>query len=194
MHVAEVEEPDGSLVEATDRADPRPRRFRLRTPEEYGTRGAKHNLADLERLVKMASSSRASVADMLPPGVGESNESGQDGPLVLTVLAKDQVAELGAKFGALVEELREKTEQRRIERGLDAFGEPIINQDPNGPGRDMLELDEELGPNEEWVYETIEVDDPGQLPKGVYMNEAGEILPINGPHPDDEGEWDGGVD
>ncbi|HCG02570.1 MAG TPA: hypothetical protein DEV93_18755, partial [Chloroflexi bacterium] len=99
--------------------------------------------------------------------------------------------ELGARFGRLVTQLREVTEQRKIERGLDDFGEPLIKQDLNAPGRDMLELDEETGPvddDDEWEW--IEVDDPGTLPKGVYMNEAGEILPINGPHPDDEGQWD----
>jgi hypothetical protein len=87
-----------------------------------------------------------------------------------------------------------RAEERRIERGLDAFGEPLVTPALDAPGRDMLELDEELGPNEEWVYETIEVDDPGQLPPGVYLDEAGEILPIKGPHPDDEGEWDSGGD
>jgi len=193
MHVAEVEEPDGSLVEVTDRADPRPRHFRLRTPEEYGTRGGKHSLADLERVVKTVSSARASLADMLPPGVGEPEPEADDERLVLRVVSQDQVAELGARFGRLVTRLREVTEQRKIERGLDDFGEPLVKQDLDAPGRDMLELDEEEGPvddDDEW--EEIEVDDPGTLPKGMRMNEAGEILPIN--MPPEDGEWDSGVD
>ena len=194
-HVEEAQEPDGSFVEVTDRSDPRPRQYRLRSPEEYGGRGATYNFADLERLAKVASTVRASLNDMLPRGVGQSNDDGQDERLVLKVVSRDQVAELGARFGRLVTQLKEVTEQRKIERGLDDFGEPIVKQDLDAPGRDMLELDEEQGPiddDDEW--EEIEVDDPGTLPPGVYMNEAGEILPINGPHPDDEGEWDGGVD
>ena len=195
-HVEEAQEPDGSFAKVIDHSDPRPRRYRLRAPEEYGGRGATYNLADLERVVKMASSARASLADVLPPGVGEPEPKADDERLVLRVLAKDQVAELGARFGRLVEELRNTTKQRQIERGLDDFGEPIVKQDPDAPGRDMLELDEEEGPvdddDDEWEW--IEVDDPGTLPKGVYMTEDHEILPVKGPHPDDEGEWDSGVD
>jgi hypothetical protein len=64
-------------------------------------------------------------------------------------MAQDQVAELGAKFGRLVMELREKTEQRKIEQGLDDFGEPIVKQGLDAPGRGMLELDQEEGPVED---------------------------------------------
>jgi len=169
-HVEEAQEPDGSFVEVTDRSDPRPRQYRLRSPEEYGGRGATYNLADLERVVKMASSARASLADVLPPGVGEPEPEADDERLVLRVVSQDQVAELGARFGRLVTRLREVTEQRKIERGLDDFGEPLVKQDLDAPGRDMLELDEEEGPvgddDDDDGWKTIEVDDPGTTPRG----------------------------
>jgi hypothetical protein len=192
-HVEEAQDPDGSFAEVTDHSDPRPRRYRLRTPEEYGGRGATYNLADLERLVKMASSARASLADVLPPGVGEPEPEEGDDRLVLTIASRDQIAELGARFGRLVTELRETTKRRQIERGLDDFGEPIKKPDLDAPGRDMLELDEEQGPiDDDDGWEWIEVDDPGTLPKGMRMNEAGEILPVN--MPPEDGEWESGVD
>jgi hypothetical protein len=195
MNVCEVfDEETGKWVERPNpyETEIRPTRIRPRLPSEFG-RGSRANLytqANMERVVSSLDKAMAALDRLLPQKIAEPESEEDDDRLVLKIVSKDQIAELGAKFGALVEQLREKTEERRIERGLDAFGEPLINQDPDAPGRDMLELDEELGPNEEWVYETIEVDDPGQLPPGVYMNEAGEILPINGPHPDDEGEWD----
>jgi hypothetical protein len=56
----------------------------------------------------------------------------------------------------------------------------------------MLELDEELGPDEEWETVTITVEDG--LPEGVYRNEEGEILPIGMAGGDEDGEWDTGND
>jgi len=150
----------------------------------------------MERTVSSLEKALASLDRMLPQKIAEPEPEEKDDRLVLTIASKDQIAELGARFGRLVEELRETTKRRQIERGLDDFGEPLVNQDLDAPGRDMLELDEEQGPidddDDEW--EEIEVDDPGTLPHGVYMNEAGEILPINMPGPDDEREWDSGGD
>jgi hypothetical protein len=175
-HVEEVQEPDGSWVKATDHADPRPRRFRLRYPEEYGG-GTRFTLMDFEKLVNIASKVHTVLPSVLPPGVGV--EDNQRDALTMVVPDKAQIAELTASFGKVVEALVDKTEKRRVERGLNSFGEKIAEPPPlDAPGRDMLELDAEepLGEGEEWETVTITVDDG--LPEGMYRNEEGEILPI----------------
>jgi len=177
-------------------AETRPTRVRPRLPFEFGRRtGNVYTQANMERTVSSLDKALAALDRIVPQKIAEPEKEQDDERLVLRVMAKDQVAELGAKFGRLVTQLREVTEQRKIERGLDDFGEPLVKQDLEAPGRDMLEIDQEEGPvddDDEW--EEIEVDDPGRLPPGVYMNEAGEILPINMLGPDDEREWDSGVD
>ena len=191
-HVEMVQEPDGCWVEATDHADPRPRRFRLRYPEEYGS-GTRFSFTDLEKLVNIASKVHNVLPSVLPPGVGV--EVDQRGALTIVTPDKGQIAELSAGFGKLVQALAEKTEQRRIERGLNVFGEKIEEPPPlDAPGRDMLELDNErpLADDEEWETVTITVDD--DLPEGVYRNEEGEILPIGMAGGDEDGEWDSGGD
>jgi hypothetical protein len=173
----------------------RPTRVRPRLPSEFGRRsGNLYTQANMERTVSSLEKALASLDRMLPQRIPEPEKDQDDERLVLRVASRDQIAELGAKFGRLVTELRETTERRKIEQGLDDFGEPIKKPDLDAPGRDMLELDEEQGPvgddDDEW--EEIEVDDPGTLPRGMHMNEAGEILPIN--MPPEDGEWDSGVD
>jgi hypothetical protein len=161
----------------TDRADRRLRRHRLRLPDEYGGRGTPYNLTDLERLLNLALKAQTVLPNILPPGVGV--EAEEQDTLTLVVPDKAQIAEMTASFGKVVEALVDKTEKRRIERGLNSLGEKIVEPPSlDAPGRDMLELDEEepLADDEEWETVTIMVDD--DLPEGVYRNEEGEILPI----------------
>jgi hypothetical protein len=122
------------------------------------------------------------LPSVLPPGVGVEDDQRE----ALTIITPDkaQIAELSADFGKLVEKLVERTEQRRIERGLNVFGEKIEEPPPlDAPGRDMLELDNERPLAEDEVWETVTVTVDDDLPEGVYRNEEGEILPIE--------EWDG---
>jgi hypothetical protein len=198
MNAAEVLDEELGWIERPNpyETETRPTRVRPRLPNEFGRRsGNIYTQANMERTVSSLEKALAALDRMLPQKIAEPEQEADDDRLVLKVASKDQIAELGAKFGRLVMELREKTEQRKIDQGLDDFGEPIKLPALDAPGRDPLELDQEQGPvNDDDEWEEIEVDEPGQLPPVVNMTEGGEILPVKGPHPDDEGEWDSGGD
>jgi hypothetical protein len=163
----------------------------MRLPSEFGGRGNPLNHANLERLMKVALNVQTTLPKLLPPGLQIEEQEDKREALTIVTPDKGQIAELSAGFGKLVQALAEKTEQRRIERGLNVFGEKIEEPPPlDAPGRDMLELDNErpLADDEVWETVTITVDD--DLPEGSYRNSDGEILPI------DDGEsgrgWDSG--
>jgi hypothetical protein len=144
LNAAEVYDEELGWIERKDPFAPetRPTRLRTRLLKEYGGRGNPLNHANLERLVKVALNVQTTLPKLLPPGLQmEQQEEDQRGALTIVTPDKGQIAELSAGFGKLVQALAEKTEQRRIERGLNVFGGPIEEPPPlDAPGRDMLEL------------------------------------------------------
>jgi len=197
LNAAEVYDEQLGWIERKDPfdAETRPTRLRMRLPSEFGGRGNPLNHANLERLMKVALNAQLTLPKLLPPGLQLEEQADQRDALTIVTPDKGQIAELSAGFGKLVEKLVERTEERRIERGLNVFGEKIEEPPPlDAPGRDMLELDNErpLADDEEWETVTITVDD--DLPEGVYRNEEGEILPIGMAGGDEDGEWDSGGD
>ena len=193
LNAAEVYDEQLGWIERKDPfdAETRPTRLRMRLPSEFGGRGNPLNHANLERLMKVALNAQLTLPKLLPPGLQLEEQADQRDALTIVTPDKGQIAELSAGFGKLVEKLVERTEERRIERGLNVFGEKIEEPPPlDAPGRDMLELDNErpLADDEVWETVTVTVDD--DLPQGVYRNEEGEILPIE--DWDGEGGWDSG--